>query len=76
MRRLDVHIDRLTLEGKSRAEGRRIVAAIERQLASLANGAAPAAGEHSPVPHSAGADAIGRRIAVQVFRKIRGARHA
>jgi hypothetical protein len=76
MNRLGVHIERLTLEGKSGAEGRRIVAAIERHLAALANGAAVPDAEHGPAPHSASADALGHRIAAQVFRMIAGPRHA
>ena len=75
MRRLHVHIERLTLEGKSRAEGRRIVAAMESHLTAMANGAGTTA-DHGPVPNAAGADAIGRRIAAQVFRKMGGPRHA
>lgn len=36
-RSLHIHIDRLTLEGKTPREGRSIVAAIERRLTELAN---------------------------------------
>lgn len=88
-RRLNVHIDRLTLEGKSPAEGRRIVAAIERRLTQLANGAPSQlaanrfAARNAVVPrldtgvvaHGASADSIGSHIATQVFRKLGGARN-
>jgi len=76
MTRYHVHIGRLTLEGKSRAEGRRIVAALERHLTVLANqGRAAGPVEAGPLAHGAGADAIGSRIAAQVYRKLGGARH-
>ncbi|HVV47222.1 MAG TPA: hypothetical protein VHC72_18550 [Bryobacteraceae bacterium] len=86
---LNIHIDRLTLEGKTAAEGRRIVAAMERRLTDLANRApsrllSQASGPHDGlgrldagvVPHGAGADSIGSQIANEVFRKMGGPRRA
>jgi hypothetical protein len=81
MKRLNVHIDRLTIEGKTMAEGRLIVEAIERHLTVLAN--SPTALVTSPmnrvnactIPAAAGVDAIGSNIANQVFQKLGGRRN-
>ena len=80
-RSLHIHIDRLTLEGKTPREGRSIIAAMERRLTELAN-RAPASllTNNAPiqrmdagtVAHGASADAIGSHIATQVFRKLGG----
>ena len=73
MRRIHIHIDRLTLEGKTRAESRGIVEAMERHLTALANGARPGRGEAGVIAHGAAPDAIGGHIATQVFQKMGGA---
>ena len=76
MMRMHVHIDRLTLEGKTHADGRRIVEAIERHLTALANGGERLRVESGPLAHHAGVDAVGSRIATEVFHKIGGTSHA
>lgn len=82
MKRIHIHIDRLTLEGKTPAEARTIVAAIERRVSELANRApARLAGSGAgTVAHGASPDAIGSQfgahIAAQVFRKPGGKRNA
>ncbi len=75
MNKLHVRIDRLTLEGVSRAEARLIGAAIERHLTALANGRAAAPATNAPLPHPAAADAIGKRVATHVFRSVGGRLH-
>jgi hypothetical protein len=84
-RSLHIHIDRLSLEGKSAAEGRRIVAAMERRLTELANRVAtPLAANNAAIQrmdagtlaHGASPGAIGGHIATQIYRKLGGPRGA
>ena len=75
LRRLHVHIDRLTLEGKTQSEGRRIVEAIKRHLTVLANDRQPVRPGSGLAAHTDGADVLGQKIAAQVFGRIGGTRN-
>jgi len=75
LRRLHVHIDRLTLEGKTRSEGRRIVEAMERHLTALANDRQPVRPGSGLAAHTDGVEVLGQKIATQVFGRIGGIRN-
>jgi len=75
MKRLHVHIDQLVLEGKTVAEGRLIVKAIEKQLTAMVNGAAHPA-KAAELSHRASAGDVGGQIAGQIFGKLGGNGHA
>jgi len=78
-----LHIDRLTVEGMTLADGRRIGRAIERKLAALANASVmPLAAETHTIPQVDGGtlaapatpDRVGNQIAAGIFRTL-GGRH-
>jgi hypothetical protein len=91
---LHIHIGRMSVEGRSAADARRIAGAMERRMTELANRAPsrlnrhgatqPAANQPAAIegidagvmPADAGLDAIGTRIANELFRKLGATRHA
>lgn len=75
MKRLHVHIDQLVLEGRTPAEGRLIVKAVEKQLAALVNGSAMPA-KAVELSHRASAGDVAGQIAGQIFGKLGNNRRA
>jgi hypothetical protein len=78
---LHFHIDRLTVEGASRAEGWRVSAALSNRLKEL--GADGMHSRHAHIeswdagvlPTGASPEAIGHHLATQIFRRVKGPRH-
>lgn len=74
-----LHIDRLTVEGMTLADGRTIGRAIERKLAALANAAPPAA-ENQTIAHLDGGtlagpatpDRVGNHVAARILGTLGG----
>jgi hypothetical protein len=77
-----VHIERLTVEGSSRADAVRVGEALRARLAELAAaGFAPRTGNFDRVdggelPHGAAPEHIGRHTAGRIFQNMKGAPHA
>lgn len=77
---INFHVSRLTIEGMSRAEGLRVGEALKTHLTDLARAGMPVrgakidrlnAGILSP---GASAESIGRHLASQIFRNLKGRR--
>jgi len=81
---IDLHIERLVLDGLSTRDRGAVASAIERELGRLfaehgvpqslaSGGASPALeGGTFDVPHGAGADAIGAHVARQLHQRMIG----
>jgi hypothetical protein len=77
-----IHIERLTVEGGSRADARQIGDALRTRLTELASaGLLPQSSQISrldagQLPHGASPDQIGRHTAGRIFQNLKGAPHA
>jgi hypothetical protein len=77
-----VHIERLTVEGSSRADAMRVGDALRAKLTELAaDGFVPRSAnldrvDAGELPHGASPEQVGRHTAGRIFQNMKGAPHA